>query len=75
MTAPPPDPASSDRPPLRQEDAEGEGRWVNLVIFGIVVSVIVAGSWLVDALLAARKIDDCISSGRRNCGTELPPPR
>jgi hypothetical protein len=26
-----------------------------------------AGVWLVDAMLAARKADVCMSAGRRNC--------
>lgn len=73
MTAPGPDP--SDRPPPQPEEAEGEGRWVNIVITGIVALVIVAGLWLVDALLAARKADECISSGRRDCAVQVSPRR
>jgi hypothetical protein len=71
MTAPGPDPR--DRPP--PEATEGEGRWINIVIIGIVALVIVTGLWLVDALLAARKADECISSGRRDCAVEVSPPR
>jgi hypothetical protein len=69
MTAPGPD--AGDRPP--QEATEGEGRWINIAIVGIVALVIVAGLWLVDALLAARKADECISSGRRDCAVEVSP--
>ena len=68
----------SDRRPStpdRDDAADGEGRWVNLIILAFVVVVIGAGLWLVDALLAARQADECMSSGRRNCTpVELPAP-
>jgi hypothetical protein len=60
----------------RGDAAEREGRWVNLIIVAFVVFVIGAGLWLIDALLAARKADECMSSGRRNCTPiEVPAPR
>jgi len=31
------------------------------------VVLIGAGIWLVDAMIAAKKADECISAGRRNC--------
>jgi len=41
--------------------------------------VLGVGLWLGDALLEARRIDECISSGRRNCAPitvpRPPPPR
>jgi hypothetical protein len=55
------------REPEIGDPAEGGGRWVNLIIVAVVALVIGAGLWLVDALLAARKADECASSGRRNC--------
>jgi hypothetical protein len=69
-----------DRPrePDRGDAAEGEGRLGNLIIIAFVVFVIGAGLWLTDALLAARKADECMSSRRRNCTPiEVPavPPR
>jgi hypothetical protein len=74
MTVPDRRPSTPDR----DDAADGEGRWVNLIIVAFVVVVIGAGLWLVDALVAARKADECMSSGRRNCTpVEVPatPPR
>jgi hypothetical protein len=53
--------------PVRGDAAESDSRWGNLIIITFVVFVIGAGLWLIDALLAARKADECMSSGRRNC--------
>jgi len=74
MTVPDRRPSTPDR----DDAADGEGRWGNLIIVAFVVGVIGAGLWLVDALVAARKADECMSSGRRNCTpVEVPatPPR
>jgi hypothetical protein len=72
MTAPDDGPSVSDR----GDAAEREGPWVNLIIVAFAVFVIGAGLWLIDALLAARKADECMSSGRRNCTPiEVPAPR
>lgn len=54
--------AGSDR-----DDQEGGQRAANIVLLVAAVVFIGAGVWLVDALLAARKADDCLSAGRRNC--------
>jgi hypothetical protein len=62
-----PNRGSGDQSLPSRETADGEGRWVNLIIVVFVVVVIGAGLWLVDALLAARKADECMASGRRNC--------
>jgi hypothetical protein len=72
-----PDRGSGDQSLPSRDAADGEGGRVNLIIVVFVVIVIGAGLWLVDALLAARKADECMSSGRRNCTpVEVPaPPR
>jgi hypothetical protein len=63
MTTPDGRPSRPDR-----DDAEDrEGRWVNLIILAFVAFVIGAGLWLIDAMLDARKADECMSAGRRNC--------
>jgi hypothetical protein len=72
-----PDTGSDDRPSGRGDapESDGERAWTNIVIVGFIVFVIGAGLWLVDALLAARKTDECMSSGRRNCSPiDLPAP-
>jgi hypothetical protein len=37
---------------------------VLLLIFGVLVGI---GAWLSNEMIAARRADDCISAGRRNC--------
>jgi hypothetical protein len=39
----------------------------NLILLLIFAALVGAGIWLVMSLDAARKADDCISAGRRNC--------
>jgi hypothetical protein len=56
--------------PSRSGDApetQSERRLTNVLILGFILFVIGAGLWLSDALLEARRIDECVSSGRRNC--------
>jgi hypothetical protein len=59
-----PDPSA--RKPDDDED-ERDRRATNIFLLVAAALFIGAGVWLVDALLAARKADDCMSAGRRNC--------
>jgi hypothetical protein len=59
-------------------ETPGERRMVNLLIIGIILLIFGAAFWLGDALLDARRADECIASGRRNCApmtAPAPPPR
>jgi len=59
-----------DRP-----ETERERRLINVLIVGFILFVLGAGLWLGDALLESRRMDDCMSSGRRNCAPiTVPPP-
>jgi hypothetical protein len=63
--------------PSRSGDApetESERRLINIVIVGFVLGVIGLGLWLGDAMLEARRMDECVSSGRRNCAPITVPP-
>ena len=42
-------------------------RAANIFLLVAAIVVIGTGVWLVDALLAARKADDCMAAGRRTC--------
>jgi hypothetical protein len=53
------------QPPDKADDDGGSNS--NLVLLVLFVTVVGTGIWLVSSLLDARKIDDCISQGRRNC--------
>jgi len=49
------------------EETERDRRATNIFMLVAAALFIGAGVWLVDAMLAARKADECISAGRRNC--------
>jgi hypothetical protein len=53
--------------PDDQEDEEGDRRLANIVLAVGFVLLVGAGIWLANAMIDARKADECISSGRRNC--------
>jgi hypothetical protein len=48
-------------------DDEGDRKVANIVLVVGFVVLVAAGFWLVNAMVDARKADECISSGRRNC--------
>ena len=57
----------------RQEDRE---RTVtNIVLLVIFATLVGIGVWLSNAMIDARRADECISSGRRNCNPIEVPPR
>jgi hypothetical protein len=49
------------------EETERDRRVTNIFLLVAAALFIGAGVWLVDAMLAARKADECMSAGRRNC--------
>ena len=50
------------------QETESERRRNNIALAIFFVAIVGIGIWLVNALVDARKADDCISQGRRNCG-------
>lgn len=49
---------------------------VNIVLAVGFLVLLGSGIWLVDAMLDARRADECMASGRRNCRTiEVVPPQ
>lgn len=62
----------SETPPQASETPEPENEESDRRLGNIIIAVGLAlllgiGWWLADAMYAARKADDCLSSGRRNC--------
>jgi hypothetical protein len=55
--------------------SERERRLGNIVLLAVFIVVAGIGVWLVNAMLDARSIDDCIAQGRRNCAPIEVPPR
>jgi hypothetical protein len=47
----------------------------NIVLLLIFAALVGIGVWLSNALIDARRADECISSGRRNCNPIEVPPR
>ncbi len=62
-----PETADQQREP-QQDGEERKRRAGNVFLLAAAIAVIAAAVWLIDALLAARKADECIAAGRRNCG-------
>jgi flagellar biogenesis protein FliO len=49
------------------EETERERRMTNMFLLGGAIAVVVGGIWLVNALVDARKKEECLEAGRRNC--------
>jgi hypothetical protein len=60
----------------RDDDApetDSERRTTNLILLAIVIAVVGGGLWLSNAMLDARRADECM--GRRNCNLISVPPQ
>jgi len=55
-----------EKPQTAEEEAR-DRRAANIFLLVAAVVVVGAGIWLGNALVAARKADECMSTGRRNC--------
>ena len=53
--------------PPEHHDEERDRRAANIFLVVAAIIFIGIGVWLADAMIAAKKADDCLSSGRRNC--------
>jgi hypothetical protein len=62
-------------PPRDPDDDEGDRTLANIIL--VVGFLVLAGGgiWLANAMVDARKADECISTGRRNCNPIEVPPR
>jgi hypothetical protein len=49
------------------DDEEGDRAATNIFLIVGFVVLVGGGLWLANAMVNARKIDNCLSSGRRNC--------
>lgn len=50
-----------------KDEEEGDRRLANIVLAVGFVVLVGIGIWLADAMVTAKKADDCLASGRRNC--------
>ena len=61
---------------LPKKESDAARRSGNLVLLAFFVIIVGIGLWLVNAMVDARRIDDCISQNLRNCNPiEVPPPQ
>jgi hypothetical protein len=63
-----------EKPQTPEEEAR-DRRAANIFLLVFAVVLVGIGVWLANALVDARKADDCLSSGRRNCSPIDVPPR
>jgi hypothetical protein len=59
----------------RDPDEEADRTKANIILLVGFVALVGGGIWLANAMIDARKADECISSGRRNCSPIEAPPR
>jgi hypothetical protein len=57
------------------EESESERRAANIFLLVAAILVVGGGIWLVNALVDARKSEECFESGRRNCNPISVPAR
>jgi hypothetical protein len=57
------------------EETESDRKLANIALAVGFVVLVGAGIWLANAMVDARKADDCLSSGRRNCNPIEAPTR
>lgn len=65
---------NDDRAEARRIE-ERERTITNIVLLLILVALVGIGVWLSNAMIDARRADECISAGRRNCTPIEAPPR
>ena len=63
--------------PPHDDDVESDAdrRKANIILLVGAVILIGGGLWLVNALIDARKAEECLESGRRNCNPISAPAR
>ena len=55
-----------EKPPTPEEEAR-DRRAANIFLLVAGAVLVGVGVWLANAMIDARRADDCMSSGRRNC--------
>ena len=57
------------------QDEERDHRAANIFLLVAAIVIVGAGIWLANGLIDARRADECMASGRRNCNPIEVPPR
>lgn len=61
--------------PDPDEETESDRRTANIALLVGFILLVGGGIWLANEMLEARKADECMSSGRRNCSPIETPAR
>jgi hypothetical protein len=68
-------PADDDlEKPRTPEEEARDRRAANIFLLGAGIVLVGIGVWLANAMVDARRADECMSSGRRNCGARIEVP-
>jgi hypothetical protein len=62
-----------EKPRTPEEDAR-DRRAANIFLLAAGVVLVGVGIWLANAMIDAKRADDCLSSGRRNCAPAIKAP-
>ena len=63
-----------EKPPTPEQEAR-DRRAANIFLLVAGIVLVGIGGWLANAMIDARRADDCMSSGRRNCNPIEAPQR
>ena len=66
--------ADNGKDPQSPEQQARDRRAANIFLLAAGALLVAIGIWLADAMIAARRADDCLSAGRRNCNPIEAPP-
>jgi hypothetical protein len=67
-------PEDMEPPPTPEQEAR-DRRTANIFLLCAGAILVAVGVWLANAMVDARRADECLSSGRRNCAPIDVPPR
>jgi hypothetical protein len=67
-------PDDMEKPPSPEQEAR-DRRDANIFLLVAGAVLVGVGVWLANAMIDARRADDCLSSGRRNCNPIEAPAR
>ena len=67
-------PGDLEKPPTPEQEAR-DRRAANIFLLVAGIVLVGIGVWLANAMIDARRADDCMSSGRRNCNPIEAPQR
>jgi hypothetical protein len=54
-------------PQREDEESDADRRRANIILLVVAALLVGGGIWLVNALIDARRAEECLESGRRNC--------